>query len=335
MKYIPYDEARQTLNAILKKAGFSIADADYLAHVFAHNSLEGVSSHGLNRFARFMASVQKGEVQTGAEIERVNAFGGLEVWDAHLCAGPLVASKAMGRACELAKQNGIALVSVRNSNHWQRAGRYAWEAVEKNMMSILFTNTCRNLPAWGAMDAQLGNNPMALGIPRHKGAVVVDLSMSQFAYGRLEIAAQKGEKLPAMGGFDTQGHLTDDPKAILQTRRVLPMGMWKGAALSLVLDMMAAGLSLGRTVHQIGNPSEGEKGLSQTYIAVNYAGLVSESEAQLRFDDAVMALKASLPEDEAIPVRYPGENLSQVAKINLENGLPVHESIWQAIMQYM
>lgn len=334
MKYIPFDEAKQTLAFILEKTGFSTADAAYLAHTFANNTLEGVESHGLNRFPRFMASVKSGDVQPTADIERISALGGLELWDAHLCAGPLVASRAMAKACHLAKTSGIAMVSVRNSSHWQRAGRYAWEAAEKNMVSILFTNTCQNLPAWGALDAQLGNNPMAIGIPRKKGAVVVDLSMSQFAYGRLEIAAQKGEKMPTAGGFDKQGRLTDDPNDILETRRVLPMGMWKGAALSLVLDMMAAGLSLGRTVHQIGNPSDGEKGLSQAYIAIHYTGLVDEAEAQTRFDDAVAALKASLPDHESSPVRYPGEKLPQIVKTHLKNGLPVHDSIWQAIIQY-
>ena len=332
MPYIAFEEALRVTRSALLRAGFTPDKAERLSGVFCQNTLEGVASHGLNRFARFVKEAVTGVVDVNAEPETVAALGGMEVWDGHFGPGPLIAESAMDRAIELARTHGIACVTVRNSNHWQRAGRYGWQAVRAGMIGMLWTNTCRNLPAWGAVDARLGNNPFVLAIPREKGAVVVDMSMSQYAYGRLEIARQNGEKLPTPGGFDREGNLTDDPCAILESRRPLPIGYWKGAAMSLALDMIAAGTSLGRTVNMIG-PAGEEKGLSQVFIAMNYAGLVGQHEAQQRFDDAVEGMLASTPADPEKPVRFPGGNIHKTVEKQLKNGMYVNEKTWNAIME--
>lgn len=331
MLYISFQEALRVTSSVLLKAGFPAEKAERLSDVFCRNSLEGVASHGLNRFPRFVGDVQKGTVDINAEPETVASLGGMEVWDGHYAAGPLVAEAAMARAIELAQTHGIACVSVRHSNHWQRAGRYGWQAARAGMIGMLWTNTSGNLPAWGAKDAQLGNNPFVFAIPRKNGPVVVDLSMSQFAYGKLEIARNSGEKLPIPGGFDKEGNLTDDPAAIIESARPLPIGYWKGAAMSLALDMIASGMSLGRTVHAIGGIGA-EKGLSQVFIAINYAGLVPDEEAQKRFDESVDALLASTPVDPEKPVRFPSGNLPATVERNLANGMPVNEKTWETIL---
>jgi len=333
MKYIAYEETLRVTRAALLKAGFTPEKAERLSGVFCQNTLEGVSSHGLNRFPRFMSDVANHVVDVNAEPETVASLGGMEVWDGHQAAGPLVAEAAMARAIELAKTHGIACVSVRNSNHWQRAGRYGWQAVNAGMMGILWTNTCKNMPAWGAKDSKVGNNPFVLAVPRKNGPVVVDVSMSQFAYGRLEIASQNGQQMPVAAGFDENDQMTTDPAAVLKTRRPIPIGFWKGPAMSLALDMIAAGSSLGRTTNMIGGEGPCEVALSQVFIAINYAGLVCEEEAQKRFDDAVEALLASEPIDPEKPVRAPSGNIKKTVERNLKNGLPVNDKTWEKILE--
>lgn len=331
MLYIPFDEVTVTLRGILEKRGFHPADAALLADVFARNTLEGAASHGLNRFPKFIETVDAGRVKPGEKPETLSAFGGLEAWDGHLAAGPVIATMATDRACELAKAHGIGCVAVGNSNHWLRPGRYGFQVVRQGMIGLLWTNTCRNLPAWGARDAHLGNNPFVLAIPRDKGPVVVDMSMGQFAYGKLEIAKLEGKRLPMMGGYDQAGNLTDDPAAILDSFRILPMGYWKGSSMSLALDMIAAGLSMGRTVEAIGLPAEGEWGLSQVFIAIHYQAVADREKTQARFDQAVDALLRSQPCDEKHPMRYPSQNVPRIAAENMEKGLPVHEETWEKI----
>lgn len=335
MLYLPFEELVETLCSALERAGFDGARAARLADVFARNSLEGVYSHGVNRFPRFLNSVASGAVDRDAVPERAAALGGMEVWDGHFGPGPLIAEDAMARAVELARTHGIACVSVRNSNHWMRPGRYGRQAAGAGMAAILFTNTSANIPAWGALDARLGNNPIVLAVPREKGPVVVDMAMSQFAYGKLEVAALAGEQLPMEGGFDETGALTRDPQAILRTKRILPTGYWKGSAMSVALDLMAAALSMGRTVSAVSRDPLQERGLSQVFVAINFRGLLPAGEVDRLLDEALQDLLASAPAPGEPPVRYPGQNLEQTVRRNLENGVPVNEATWRKIEAFL
>ena len=136
-RYIPFDEILTTLRRALEKAGFDGERAARLADVFARNSLEGVYSHGVNRFPRFLKNVREGTVDRDARPERVAGLGGMEVWDGHFGAGPLIAEDAMARAIELSRTHGIACVAVRHGNHWMRAGRYGWQAARAGVAGIL------------------------------------------------------------------------------------------------------------------------------------------------------------------------------------------------------
>lgn len=335
MLYIPFDELVRTLEAALDKAGVDAARAARLADVFARNSLEGVYSHGVNRFPRFLFCIREGIVRLDTTPERVASLGGMEVWDGGFGPGPLIAEDAMARAIELARTHGIACVSVRNSSHWMRAGRYGRQAAQAGMAAILFTNTTANMPAWGAEDPRLGNNPIVLAVPRSKGPVVVDTAMSQFAYGKLEVAVQNEQMLPFDGGYDEEGRLTRDPKAILKTRRILPAGYWKGSAMSLALDLLAGALSMGRTVCAVTRAPEDEAGLSQVFIAINFRGLLPAEQVDGLLDEAVEFLLSSKPVPGGAPIRYPGQDVERTAARNMERGVPVAEETWEKIQAHM
>jgi LDH2 family malate/lactate/ureidoglycolate dehydrogenase len=119
MLKIPYDALIETLTRGLFRAGIRDERRFRLAEVFAGNSAEGVYSHGVNRFLRFLTEIENGTVDIGARTETVSSFGGIEVRDAHFGIGPINAEDAMARAAELSKTHGIACVAVRNTNHWR------------------------------------------------------------------------------------------------------------------------------------------------------------------------------------------------------------------------
>ena len=125
-------------------------------------------------------------------------------------------------------------------------GTYGWQAADAGLIGICWTNTMPNLPPWGGAERVIGNNPLIIGVPRTSGPVVLDMAMSQFSYGALESYRKRGEMLPVDGGFDSDGNLTRDPGAIEKSWRPLPMGYWKGSGLAVVLDMMAAMMTLGQ-----------------------------------------------------------------------------------------
>lgn len=335
MVYIKYDELIATLVKGLTKAGLDLERAEKMADVFAGNSFEGVYSHGVNRYMRFISEVENGTVDINASTDIVSSFGAIEVRDANFGIGPLNAEAAMARAVELSKEHGIACVAVRNTSHWLRPGRYGWQAANAGVIGMCWSNTSGNMPAWGAVDPKLGNNPIVLAIPRKKGNVVVDMAMTQFAFGKLEMAKLSGEQLPIYGGYDSEGNLTTDPAEIQKTMRSLPIGYWKGASMSLALDMIASAAALGRTTAMISSDPRHERGLTQIFIALNFRAAVDADKADEILDTAVDYMLSSTPVDPANPVRYPGQNIAKIRAKNMETGVPIHEETWNRILNYI
>ena len=330
-----YEEMKEKLQSILVKNGFDEKRAEESAKNFADSSLDGVYSHGYQRFPRVIDYIQKGYIDVNAVPEKITGFGAVERWDGHLGMGNLNAKMAMQRAVELAAQLGIGMVAMSNTNHWMRGGAYGWQAAEAGCIGICWTNTCPNMPAWGAIDGRIGNNPFVLAVPDQNGDhVVVDTAMAQYSYGKLSVCRQNGEKLPYPGGYDEEGNLTCDPAAIEKTRRVVPIGYWKGSGLSIVLDLIGGMLTLGRTVTKVGQECESEYGLTQVFIAIRPEVLNQDPDkAQEILNETLKDIQTSIPEKEGHTVRYPGQGTLIRRRENLKNGIPVNEEIWKKICE--
>lgn len=327
---IPAKEMKSELYRILIKYGFADGKAEKCAEIFTLNTLEGVSSHGINRFTRFIKNIKEGTVIPSAEPTLVSRSGGVEQWNGNLGPGPLNALFATERVMKIAGEHTIALLAMANTNHWMRAGSYGWQAARKGFAFMCWTNTCKNMPAWGARDPRLGNNPFVIAVPYRNEAIVLDLAMSQFSYGKMELLSREGKKLPYPGGYNTRGELTDDPNEILEAWRPLPMGYWKGSGLSLLLDILAAILSGGLSTHQI-TSCESEHGISQAYIAINLKNLQNFSTIDESVHKIIEDLGKSIPENENTRVRYPGESVPGIREENMKNGIHVNKVFWEKI----
>ncbi len=328
---IPSDKMKSEFYRILLNHGFSEPKAEKCAEIFTVNSLEGVYSHGVNRFPRFIKNIREGYIKPGAVPSLVSSAGSLEQWDGNLGPGPLNASFATDRAVELAHENGIGLVALSNTNHWMRGGTYGWQAARKGFVFLCWTNTCANMPAWGATDPRLGNNPFVIAVPFKNEAIVLDFAMSQFSYGKMESYRNEGKQLPFHGGFSKSGVQTTDPGEVLETWRALPAGYWKGAGLSLLLDILATILAGGLSTHQI-SCNKVEYGLSQVFIAIRISNLKNYPAIDNSINRIIEDLKKSIPENDATKIRYPGEKVVQTRLANLKNGIPVNRSIWEKIL---
>ena len=209
---IPYEQMQEVLYNLFKRYKFTDEKATIMAGVFTENTLAGVNSHGINRVPLFIKYVENGLVNVDAEAEKVETFGSIERWDGNLGPGIINATICTSRAIELAKLHGMGMVALRNTNHWMRGGAYGWQAAEAGCISILFTNTQPNMPPWGGKDSRIGNNPFVVSIPREEGHIVLDMAISQFAFGKMDEYKQRGEKLPVPGGWDDNNELSDDPE---------------------------------------------------------------------------------------------------------------------------
>ena len=332
MIYVSYSEAVAAMERGLERF-MPKAQAHRFAEIFAGNSADGVHSHGMNRYPRYIGDIQSGLCNANVyEAERISGFGGLEVWDAHFGVGPLIAEQVTGRAIELATAHGIACIALRNNSHWLRAGRYGLMMADAGMMGICMTNTCMNLVAYGAKEPSTGNNPITFAIPRRAGSLVMDMAVSQYAFGKLEIMAQEGRMLDTACGYDVNGELTNDPKKIIESGMMMPMALWKGSALSIMIDMMTAALSLGRTSHEIGVPTAGEKGMSQIFICMHPAAVSDMDEMDRKIEETIAFLGGLEARKGSGGVHAPGENLARVRARHMEQGIPVTEATWEKIL---
>ena len=328
---VPYSELHDRLRRALETTGLAPERADLSARLIADASRDGVYSHGLNLFPRLMQMIGAGTVDVRALPERTATAGAVERWDGRRGVGNLNAHHSMATAIALARAHGIGCVALANTNHWMRGGSYGWQAAEAGVIGLCWTNTLPNLPPWGATDPRIGNNPLVVAVPRSRGHVVVDMAMSQFSYGALAGYRARGEQLPVAGGFDADGEMTRDPAAIEASKRPLPIGFWKGSALSIVLDMMAAVLSGGRATHEIPASPGTETALSQVFIAIDVTSVAAAGAADAVADAIVDHLQSSSHERDT--VRYPGERTLATREKNLTNGVPVDPASWQFVLE--
>jgi 3-dehydro-L-gulonate 2-dehydrogenase len=331
---IPYEDLRKTFLTILLNHGFRNDNADLCATVFADNSVDGVYTHGVNRFPRFVSSINDGQVVPENKPVKIGGFGALEQWDGQLGPGPLNALSCTDRALELAEQNGIGCVALANTNHWMRGGTYGWRAAKKGYAFICWTNTIANMPAWGATDSRLGNNPVIFAIPKDEEAIVLDMAVSQFSYGAMEKLAMQNKQLPVVGGYDESGNLTSDPSQILKTMRTIPVGYWKGSGLALLLDLLAVVLSGGKSTFDISQQKK-ESALSQVFIAIKLSALENASSINLLIKNIIDDYHNSVPNGSNDKIQYPGERVLQTRKENMEKGIPVDLGVWQQIRQLL
>jgi 3-dehydro-L-gulonate 2-dehydrogenase len=324
---MPFEQLKVEFKRILLAVNFPTDKAEICAQIFAENSRDGVYTHGLNRFPTFVRYIKEGVIKAVNEPTLVNAFGAIEQWDGNLGAGITNASFCMDRAIGLAKENGIGCVAIKNTNHWMRGGTYGWQAAEAGFIGINFTNTVANVAPWGGTTPTLGNNPLVIAVPRKEGHVVLDMAISQFSFGKMYQYESYGEQLPVPGGYDADGNLSTDPTAIMASKRVLPVGFWKGSGLTLVLDLLATVLSQGRSTKQISDQST-ESGVSQVFIAI-------KPQDGQQTDDLIEEIlnftKSSQRVDVNKPISYPGENTLKTRERNIEEGVLVDEKIWAEV----
>ena len=331
---ISADDMRDIFFRILVKNGFTEDKALTCAGIFTGNSVDGIYTHGVNRFPRFVQYVQDKFVLADQEPVLKHSAGGIEQWDGQIGPGPLNALFATDQVMELARKNGIGCVAMGNTNHWMRGGTYGWKAAKAGFVFIGWTNTIGNMPAWGAVDGRLGNNPLVLALPFNDEAIVLDMAMSQYSYGSLEQFNMKQQSLPVPGGFNKNGELSTDPAAILASQRSLPVGYWKGAGLSLLLDILAAVLSGGNATHEI-TARKTEYAVSQVFIAIDLGFLQNHSSIQQMINQIITDYHASLPEDGSKKITYPGERVLQTRMENTVHGIPVNASVWEDVKKLL
>lgn len=328
---LSFEEIFEEIRRVFVKYGMSDEKARICARIHTESTYDGIYSHGINRVARFVDYIQKGWVDIHAEPEIEKEFGAIRVINGHMGPGVLNALYAADRAMELADRYGIGMVGLRNTTHWMRGGTYGLYAARKGYVAIMWTNTEACMPPWGGKECRLGNNPFVMACPAGDGSEVLqlDMAISQYSYGKLQVTRLAGQKLPYPGGFDKDGHITDDPGAIEESMRIMPIGYWKGSGLSFMLDILGSVLADGIGAADLDAGTKGScGGCSQVMILIDPKRTMGEEKMEETIRRAIEYVKSAELSEQGRDITAPGEGRLRFHKEHDEKGIFVDDGVW-------
>jgi len=235
--------ARELARNVLRAAGVSESNAECVARALVAAEADGLASHGLSRLPAYADQVKSGKVDgTAVPVLKETAPAALKVDAKCGFAFPAIAA-GLARAADMAKSSGTVAVSVGNSHHFGVAAYHIEPLAERGLVALAFGNSPAAIAPWGGSKPVFGTNPIAFACPcPGREPLVIDLSLSKVARGKIMVAAQKGETIPPDWALDAEGRPTTDAKAALGGA-MIAMGDAKGTALVLMVELLAAALS--------------------------------------------------------------------------------------------
>jgi LDH2 family malate/lactate/ureidoglycolate dehydrogenase len=227
--------ARNFLEAVLVGNGVLQKNAAIIAHCLVAADLRGVDTHGMHRIPSYMERIRQKVLNPAAEPDVKHVTPVVAHVDGKNGFGFLAAHAGMAAAIESAKVYGIGMASVAHSNHFGMSAWVVQQALDADMMSLVFTNSSPALPAWGGRSKLMGVSPLACGAPGRDKPFILDMAPSIAARGKIYKAKRRGEKIPVGWALDKDGKPTEDPAAALEGV-MLPMGGPKGSALAVMVS---------------------------------------------------------------------------------------------------
>jgi (2R)-3-sulfolactate dehydrogenase (NADP+) len=227
-------DAERLARQALERAGTAASAAASVANALVRAEADGLSSHGLARIPAYCAQVRSGKVR-GAAVPQLVPLrpSGARVDAGYGFAFPAL-DLAIDTAIERAGKTCAGVVAVTNSHHFGVAGHHVERIAERGLIGLIVGNSPGGIAPWGGRRALFGTDPIAFACPRRAAPpLVIDVSLSKVARGKVMLAAQRGEPIPGDWALDAQGRPTTDAKAAL-ARTMLPLGDAKGAALALM-----------------------------------------------------------------------------------------------------
>ena len=302
------------------------------ARTMVEADLQGVPSHGVRMLPPLLAAIREKRITANPRTNLDRDNGATCLFDGDRGPGRFVATRAMEHAIERAGRFGVGLCLARRTSHWGRAHAYASQAAQAGLIGLCATNAIPVMLAWGSSRPLLGNNPLAIAVPHAPDPVVLDIAMSQAAYGKIGTYRREGRKIPPGWGLDAEGQPTDDPAAILATRRLLPMGGHTGAGLALMIELLTGALAGGLLSQEIAaiDATGQDADSSKLFLAIDTGAFGPPDRFAERVTDMLAYLRTSEPE---AGIKFPGERGWQTRARYLAEGIPLHAEIVEQLAE--
>ena len=310
MVTLTLDELTALATRALERAGAPAATAQSTARALVAADAQGLASHGVSRLPQYVAHIRLGRVDGAAVPKVVRSKGGAVLVDA---AGGLAfpaCALAVQEAIARASSHGVAFAGVTNSHHFGMASYHLEPVAAAGFVGLALGNSPSAIPAWGGKRAIFGTNPIAAVFPRGaRPPIVVDLSLSEVARGKLMVAAREGKPIPPGWALDKDGNPTTDPRAGLDGM-MLPAGGVKGAMLALVVELLCCALTgarMGFEADSMFSEAGNRPQIGQAFLVIDPGALAGRDVYDERVETLVAAMLAD-PE-----VRLPGARRQALA----------------------
>ncbi len=318
-------QALQELAArALANAGASATMAESTARALVDAEARGLSSHGLARVTQYAAHLANGRAD-GAAVPRVlRSRGGAVLIDASSGLAFPACALAVSEAITRAREFGVAFAGVTNSHHFGVAAYHLAPVAKAGMVGLAFGNSPAAMPAAGGKRPVFGTNPIAAIFPRREGApLVIDLSLSEVARGKVMVAAKQGQPIPLGWALDREGRPTTDAQAGLEGS-MLPMGGTKGAMLALIVELLACaltGAAMGFEADSFFVDAGNAPRIGQAFLVIDPEALAGRETYIERVESLITAMSV----DEA--VRLPGARRDDLAAKSGKEGIEITQAL--------
>ena len=337
MKLLSIPEAEHFISTALQAVQVPAADALLVAQLMVKSDLVGADGHGIFRLPAYLKRIRAGGVNLHPNIHIERDQGATALINGDNALGHLVMNKAVELALEKVKQHSVCWIGSHYGNHSGAASVYVRKLAEQGYIGIyMAVGNANHMAPWGGIDLLLSTNPIAIAVPAGDGPMVLlDIATTVAAYGKVKVAAQKGESIPEGWMIARYGDPITDPKKSAEGS-LLPIGAYKGYGLAVMIGLLAGALNnaaVGKGTIDFNTHHDLVTNTGQTIIAVDPSAFGDKEQ----FIDRVIALVNDLKNSSTLPgvkeIRVPGEGAAKTMSERMRMGIPITPELLESLNQ--
>lgn len=331
---VEWKSLKRFCESVLVAAGLTQTEAEIIADSLVHADLAGLHSHGVTRLSDYLTRMDKGLIEKATKIEMVKDTYTTAVLDANNGWGQVVSLRAVELAVEKAKDYGSAWVGVRNSNHYGTAAYWTTKIAAEGMIGISCTNGSPVMASFGSKQPSLGTNPISIAVPSTSGRpVVLDMSTSAQARGKILLAAKNNEPIPEGWAITKDGRPTTDAREAWEGS-ILPMAGPKGSGLAIMIDILCGVLTGAQFGTQMPRMYDdpAPQSLGHIFAAVDVGAMLPPDDFLSRMEEKEQETRESSPAVGFEEVLMPGDFEYRKTDEHFNNGIPLADEIYQELV---
>jgi LDH2 family malate/lactate/ureidoglycolate dehydrogenase len=333
---LPVDQATQFIADVFIANGVPPLDAKTVAYLMVQSDLAGADGHGIFRLPAYVKRIKAGGINLHPHIRIERDRGGTALVNGDNGLGHLVMNQVVELATNKSREHGVCWIGSHHGNHSGAASVYVRMLAERGLVGIyMAVGNANHMAPWGGTDLLLSTNPIAIAVPTQKGQpiVLLDMATTVAAYGKVKLAAQRGESIPEGWMIDRSGKPILDP-AQAGEGSLLPIGDYKGYGLALMISLLAGtlnGAAVGKETIDFNACHDGVTNTGQALIAVDPDAFGERT----LFLERVAAVVRDIQGSNTLPgvdrIRIPGEGADTSISTRERDGIPISSELLKAL----